>query len=145
MRIILNFAKGYTEMTGGYNTESKKQLMALFIKNANRQFTPGEIIEELNKNGVIAGQSTIYRQIKKLCDAGLIKKYSENGTYKYQYKGKECECDNHMHLKCTSCEKVFHIECCTNELVSRIYKSHGFKVDSGSTILYGTCSACSKT
>lgn len=131
-------------MSTGYNTESKKQLLDFFIKNANRQFTPSEIIYELGKTGAIVGTSTIYRQIKKLCDTGILKKYSEDGTYKYQYTGKSNECDNHMHLKCTNCEKIFHIECCTNELVLQIYKSHGFKVDSGSTILYGTCSACTK-
>ena len=60
----------------------------------------------------------------------------------YQYIG-ETDCRQHFHLKCLSCGKLTHLRCgMSQELLAHIREEHGFRVDSGRSILYGLCREC---
>ena len=85
--------------------------------------------------------------LKKLCASGEVRKFTggDGDSACYQYAGKNAECREHYHLKCTECGKLIHAECkFLSELSAHIYNEHGFKVDGSRTVLYGVCGDCLK-
>ena len=105
----------------------------ILLENKERHLTADEIFEKLRKSGESVGKTTIYRHLEKLCASC------------YQYAGKNAECREHYHLKCTECGKLIHAECkFLSELSAHIYNEHGFKVDGSRTVLYGVCGDCLK-
>ena len=89
-------------------------------------------------------KSTLYRHLSELCREGSVRKYRSDtqSAYVYQYVG-QGDCCHHFHLKCVECGALVHLECAVSEaLLSHIRSDHGFRVDSGRSILYGMCEAC---
>ena len=132
-------------MAGTYKTAGRQRLLAFFHSHPDRQFTADELAFEINRaqdgNG---SKSTLYRHLSELCREGTVRKYRSDtqSAYVYQYVGNG-DCCHHFHLKCLSCGALIHLECTVSqELLSHIRSDHSFEVDSGRSILYGTCKAC---
>ena len=50
----------------------------------------------------------------------------------------------YFHCKCKDCGKLIHVRCSKlSAMQSHLLSSHGFKIDSHRTVLYGTCGECS--
>ena len=132
--------------TSTYTTKQKKLILEIFENNQNKHFTIDEIASVLSQNGTPVGTTTIYRQTQRLLDEGLIRKYSlgTNDKACFQYVS-YISCSEHFHLKCTSCQKLFHASCSYLDNISRhIFEHHAFSVDNTRTVFYGTCKACQK-
>lgn len=140
---------------GSYQTKAKMNVLCVFKSHPNRQFTIEQVIEAIcskkddvkgNKNGEkIPGISTIYRITSNLCKEGLLKRFrsENNNNYLYQYIDDSRGCSEHLHLKCTECEKIYHLECSMSEkLLMHILDEHGFSIDSGRCMLLGKCIDC---
>lgn len=130
-----------------YNTAAKSMVLSFFKANRDQHFTTEQVIKALRGTaGANApGSSTIYRVISRICDEGLIRRFSdeENANYLYQYMGNDSDCAEHFHLKCLNCGTLAHLECdMSKELMLHIFGEHGFKIDSGRSILYGKCAKC---
>lgn len=75
---------------------------------------------------------------------GIIQKYAkENGReFVYQYIDRE-KCAWHLHLKCTNCGKIIHLDDeATDNVRSMLKVKNNFSINEHKTILYGLCSAC---
>ncbi len=129
-------------MAKNYNTEGKTRLVNFLKSNPEAHFSVEDICISLNGN--LSKRSSVYRNLSLLCDDGSVKKFHGESGYVYQFvAGRDCA--SHFHLKCTSCERIFHLECEKgSELTRHIMSHHGFSVDSGKSILYGLCSACAE-
>lgn len=131
----------------GYNTRQKENLLAFLVRSKDRHINVQEISAYLAAEGTPMGTATIYRQLDKLVELGIVRKYildSKTGAC-YQYIENENGCHEHYHLKCTVCGKLFHTDCGHLSGVSRhICEHHGFTVDSSQTVFYGKCAECSK-
>ena len=131
-----------------YNTEQKKLLEEFMTKNRDRSFTIDEIIEGLRdmrgESEILPGRSTVYRLIGRLAEEGKLRKFVKADSRKASYQlmvGQHCDC--HLHLKCTDCGKLFHMdEDVSDELVSLIRACNSFSVDEEESVLYGKCSSC---
>ena len=131
-----------------YNTEQKKLLEDFMTKNKDNSFTIDEIIERLDERHgetvAVPGRSTVYRLINRLTEEGKLRKFVKPNSRKASYQlvaGHHCDC--HLHLKCTDCGKLFHMdETVSDELVRRISICNNFSVDEGETVLFGKCSLC---
>lgn len=135
-------------MASVYKTAGRQRLLEFLEKCPDRHFTADELESELNREGCGAGssKSTLYRHLSELCGAGTVRKYRSDvqSAYVYQYVG-QGDCRHHFHLKCVSCGTLVHLECtASEEWLAHIQSDHHFKVDSGRSILYGLCEACSK-
>ena len=137
-------------MAGTYKTEGRKRLLEFLESHPDRQFPVGELAEELERfcGAELRGscKSSLYRHLSELCDEGTVRKYRNEtqSAYVYQYVGRG-DCCYHFHLKCLSCGALIHLECAVSqELLSHIRSDHGFRVDSGRSILYGICEGCAK-
>ena len=131
----------------GYNTKQKEKLLDYLIKNKEKHTNVQEISACLNAEGTPVGVATIYRQLDKLVDKGIVRKYAFDGKTCacYQYIDSERGCHNHFHLKCLSCGRLIHLDCDhLAEISDHIAKEHGFQIDSSQTVFYGICSDCSK-
>lgn len=116
--------------------------MTYCSKTRSRHLTADEIFEKLRKSGESVGKTTIYRHLEKLCASGEVRKFTggDGDSACYQYAGKNAECREHYHLKCTECGKLHTRRMQIFERLSaHIYNEHGFKVDGSRTVLYGVC------
>ncbi len=132
-----------------YQTEQKKELVRFLKKHSNQAFTIDQICKEMAGDSACIcppGRSTVYRLIPKLLSENLIKQFkpSKGGKTVYQIIGGiDCKC--HIHLKCTSCGKIFHMSNeITESMCSLISRSNEFKINMEETVLYGICHSCAE-
>lgn len=104
------------------------------LYNAQKPMTAEEI--HLNMNG--AAVSTVYRNIEKLLDAGVITKTTipKSGGIYYELSANE-----HRHCAiCLKCHKLRYIDTCPISGAKTIIQN--FTVTSHKLELYGYCSEC---
>ena len=131
----------------GYNTKQRENLLNFLIRNKERHTNVQEISAFLAGEGSPVGTATIYRQLDKLVEQGLVRKYVLDGKSGacYQYIENSGCCREHFHLKCVSCGRLIHIDCDYLADINRhISEHHGFTVDSSQTVFYGKCAECGK-
>ena len=124
-----------------YHTQQRKILIDFLQKNRDKSFTIEEIMSSIGNSGI--SQSTAYRLITKLVQDGVVNR-SVRGTgrsFVYQYINNE-KCEGHLHMKCTGCGKVYHLDSgITSTIQNDIKSSTNFEIDSH-TVLLGKCNTC---
>ena len=130
----------------GYNTRQKEKLMDFLLTNKDKHTSVQEISAYLAAEGTPVGTATIYRQLDKLVESGIVRKFVIDGKTGacYQYIENKKECREHFHLKCLCCGKLIHLNC--DHLMGineHIAEHHGFIIDPSQTVFYGKCSDCS--
>ena len=124
-----------------YNTGKKEAITALLKNNSLKSFSLVEICDAIAQDG--KGQSTVYRLVSELVEAGAVRKISDEKTRHctYQYVG-GAECKSHLHLKCRECGRLIHLEkALSSKLLSEVYDAGGFLIESG-CMLFGKCREC---
>ncbi|MBR3446345.1 MAG: transcriptional repressor [Oscillospiraceae bacterium] len=135
---------------GGYQTRQKAVILAYLETHPERHVTAAELLHALTENGTPMGVATIYRQLEKLEQEGLVRRYSldDRGSACWQYGGEEAKagtCHSHFHLKCTECGTLIHLDCDhLHEIAHHVASDHGFCIDPSRTVFYGICEACRK-
>lgn len=127
-----------------YQTEQKEALTRFLSENAERQFTVHALTEELRKEAEI-GESTVYRLMKVLVEEGRVRRFMVDASRRvyYQYVGGGA-CVSHLHLKCISCGRLFHLDRSVSEFMQKqILATSRFMLDENKTMLFGTCHRCS--
>lgn len=124
-----------------YKTQQKLLLYNFLKTNSNSSFSIEEIAEKIP-----VGKSTIYRLISKMITENVVRKFTKPGASGFFYQFINCDkrC-SHLHLKCTYCGKIFHLNNKTSQnILSFIMQDNAFSVDQNETILMGKCSKCNK-
>ena len=127
-----------------YNTEQRAALLSFLTENPDKTFSAKEIAQALAGKNI--SKSSVYRNLAELEAEQKIKRVTKAGSKEsfYQFFDNS-ECKNHIHLSCTKCGKIFHLESKqTEKLVSEVEKADGFEISRSETTLYGTCRECSK-
>lgn len=130
-----------------YQTAQSRRILALLQENKTRHLTAEEVYLLLKEKGETVGQTTVYRQLERLCEQGAVRKFAgaDGGSACFQFTENGTVCKAHYHLKCTACGKLLHAQCeFLNELSDHIRAEHGFAVDGSRTVLYGLCADCAK-
>ncbi len=90
--------------SGLRSTNARRQILTLLIEHKNHLSTD-EILMELSKQSHRSGAATIYQNLVKLVDAGLLVRFTDaNGIIRY-----DSNFIPHHHLFCTRCGKVIDI------------------------------------
>ena len=121
----------------------RKLLIDFFKQHCDEQLTVKEIAGFADIHDKISLRA-LYRNIDKMLLEGIIQKYAkENGReFVYQYIDRE-KCAWHLHLKCTNCGKIIHLDDeATDNVRSMLKVKNNFSINEHKTILYGLCSAC---
>lgn len=124
-----------------YNTHQRKALIDFLQSNCEKAFTIEEIVSGMNENEI--SQSTAYRLMTKLVEEGLVHRTVKGNSrsFVYQFINNE-KCEGHLHIKCTDCGKVYHLDHDVSALIqSDIKKNTAFEIDSH-TVLLGKCGSC---
>ena len=131
----------------GYNTKAKEFVTGILKKNKERTLSAAEIYSFAKRSDAGICESTVYRMLSRMEKDGKIIKYvsEKGGSAVYQFVGDSGHCKGHLHLKCTSCGAVYHLDChFMEELSSHLDSEHGFKLSCEGSILYGTFRKCIK-
>jgi Fur family ferric uptake transcriptional regulator len=125
-----------------YNTKNR-EIIKNEIINISNGFSIKELKELLDSKKYKIGLTTIYRTMDLLENDGIVKKYfDENNIAHYKYVN-DCSSERHFYLKCSKCERIYHIDCsCIDDLSRHILAMHKFSIDTRNIILSGICNNC---
>lgn len=126
-----------------YKTKQQEAVLAFFQAGQERCFTAEEAYAHLGESGMDVGKTTVYRAITRLCEEGVLRRYTpaESGDAAF-YQYNSCK-DNHLHIRCRVCGELAHMDCEAVEGFCRhIASHHGFQLDEGQTVLVGLCGRC---
>jgi Fur family ferric uptake transcriptional regulator len=126
-----------------YSTEQRKLLLSFLKNHCDAQFTVEEIAAQLH-GGCSISVSSVYRNIDRLVTDGSVRRFAREGgrgsLYQY-FDGQECA--GHLHLKCTKCGQIFHLDDEAAAIVlAAALEKNDFSVDESKTVLYGLCKSC---
>lgn len=128
-----------------YHTAQKTLLIDFLRENADRAFTVEELAAQLHGEHA-PGKSTLYRLLPQLVEQGEVKRFTKEGSRKALFQAVGCEHhQTHLHLKCTDCGKLLHLDDDASTLVLRnVLRNSHFAVDEKQTVLFGKCGTCRK-
>ena len=125
-----------------YNTAQRDILLKLLEQYAGKALSIGEILKLLEKTPDAPGKSTVYRLISSFEKEGLVLRHALSKGRGYAYTLSRDNCNEHLHLKCSSCQKIEHLGDDETKMIERNLSSVGFKLLSGSTTIVGICKQC---
>ena len=124
-------------MAKEYNSKGKNEVIAYLKAHNEHRLTVAEILDGLKEEGISINRSTIYRNLDKLVESGDIL------AFKGKDSGEHKECNEHLHLQCNSCGKIFHLEHgFVDDFMERLRKECKVELDVSKTMLVGTCEEC---
>jgi Fe2+ or Zn2+ uptake regulation protein len=125
-----------------YKTQTRQMILDYMVENPDRIFKASEIAESLPQVSL----STIYRNLSRLQEAGMVQIVGaeKNSELQYRYTGPG-RCDEKMHLVCKGCGKFLHLGGpALKMLIFSVQRMNGFVLDQQQSVLLGLCSACSR-
>ena len=128
-----------------YATEKRAKILEYLKAHQDEDVSVKEIELYLQKREIAVNVTTIYRYLDKLEQEGQVLKHmAENGnTASFQYINPEHACHNHLHMKCSGCGRIFHMDCSfMDEFQRHIYEHHHFTLECRTSMLYGLCENC---
>ncbi|MGN1134936.1 MAG: Fur family transcriptional regulator [Oscillospiraceae bacterium] len=128
---------------GKYQTDKRKMLTAFLENNPDRHFSAKQIAESIDGISL----SAVYRNLSVLEAEEKIVRLTADGSREIYYQYVDTDrCRNAVHLVCTVCGKIFHMNSETaNKIKSAVLQSEEFIIDTSETIFYGKCGECTKS
>ena len=131
----------YLQSRGKRMTQQKRELLKRVFER-HEHFDAESLIEQLmavDKAGRI-GRATVYRFLKQLVEAGLLREFQLDGRSVYEH---DYGYPQHDHLYCRQCQKLYEFH--NEELVKlrdAIALENNFRVSSHRFIITGVCEEC---
>ena len=130
-----------------YNTRQHAMLIEHLKNNPGTHFTALDVCDYFRSKGESIGLSTVYRQLEKLVNEGVIGKYSTapGNPACFEYIGTESHerSDTCFHCKCEKCGSLIHLHCDElKEIQDHLLNEHHFKLNPMRTVFYGICEKC---
>ena len=127
-----------------YQTQQKKLLIEFLKKNSNNPLSIEQIVMGLQGQSS-PGKSTVYRLVNRLVEEGYVRRFSQGNNRHFVYQLLDDKgCADHMHCRCVSCCKLFHMDHKLSKTMEQMLAGSGFALDPQKTTLMGTCKGCSK-
>ncbi len=129
-----------------YKTKQSEEILAYLLTTKGNHITANDIVAHFVTQGKKISLATIYRQLERLVDGGLVNKYylAQGGGAQFEYVDRETLCAPLcFHCKCQKCGTLIHLKCDSLERIqSHLQVGHGFTLDPIHTVFYGTCKDC---
>ncbi len=130
-----------------YKTKQRDALLSYLFTVPGTHVTAADICSHFRECGNPIGVSTVYRQLEKLVDEGLVNKYNiDSGSPAcFEFIGSsEHNTDGIcFHCKCEKCGRLIHLHCDSLAAIgSHLVSTHGFQLDPMRTVFYGLCAEC---
>lgn len=127
----------------GYKITSQRKAVLSVIAHSHDHLTPAAIYERVHQQYPGIGLVTVYRTLELLSQLGLICEVhaGDNGR-SYLLRR---PVGHHHHLICSSCSKVVDFaDCDLAQMMDRVSRKTGFKIDSHLVEFLGQCRDCLK-
>lgn len=130
-----------------YHTHQRKELLAYLESAQGKHVTVQDVCAHLKEQGQKIGTTTVYRQLERMVDEGLVSKYMIDTMTPacFEYVGKESHADEKLcfHCKCDKCGRLIHMHCDElNTIGTHLQAHHGFLLNPMRTVFYGICEDC---
>lgn len=127
-----------------YRTKSRDDIMAYVEQNKEKRFSASDVYAHLREKGNKVNLTTVYRNLEKMTEAGQLLRlgYAKDGSALYQYLLPNSSCYEHLHIQCSNCGKVFHLDDEFMSLIEEYFQKHDFSLIAQESVLIGICSEC---
>ena len=110
------------------------------VKHIHSHPTADEVYKAVLEENPTIGRATVYRNLNKLCEEGVLKKREIPNDADHF----DMNCSNHYHGKCVKCGKIFDIEMdYIPEIEKYLNKETDFKIAEYDITFKGYCKDCS--
>lgn len=142
---LLREVRGRLALADQRMTRGRRALLELFLR-AKRPLAASELIDAAA--GAVP-QSSLYRSLAVLCDAGVLRRLNfDEGFVRYELDHDMTE--HHHHLVCSRCNAVVDldertlatVEAALEKAEAAIRRSRGFTVEEHQLDLRGFCRTC---
>lgn len=128
---------------GKRNTAPRRKILDQ-VFSRHEHFDADWLIAQLGNTsrGDSAGRATVYRTLRELVEAGLLREMQLGGRTVYEH---DYGYPQHDHLYCQKCHKL--IEFSSDELRrirDEVAREHRFRAQSHRLIVTGVCAECSR-
>lgn len=127
-----------------YRTKYKDLILEYMKENQDHKIYVQDVYKALTEKGINVNLVTVYRNLDKLSQLGMIQKHilSQEDSACYQYTQNH-SCNDHLHLICKKCGKIYHLDCSLMDtILSHLLEEHGFMLDCKDSTLVGLCKEC---
>ena len=123
------------------NTRQLEIILEVMNKKENMFHpTAGEIVELVLKHDPSIGQATVYRNINKLVNDGMLIKIPTEDNFRY-----DVTINDHIHLTCLKCHKVFDLfDEDYQKNIKKLENKNNLIITSSNLVLKGYCTTCNK-
>ncbi len=128
-----------------YRTKCRTYILEYLQNHKEKRFSASDIFTYLEQNGKKVDLATVYRNMEKMTENGVLLKYktADGESSVYQYVEPHANCMEHLHMQCSNCGKIIHLECeFMNEITNHLLKNHGFLLECKNSVLFGLCENC---
>ena len=126
----------------GKRVTQQRKIIVEHVFRKHEHFDAEALIDEVARleSSPKVSRPTVYRTLRELVDAGLLRQMSLSGRAVYEH---DYGYPQHDHLHCQTCDKL--IEFRSQELQQirdSVAQEHGFRVTGHRFIVVGTCRDC---
>ncbi|MBE5959423.1 MAG: transcriptional repressor [Lachnospiraceae bacterium] len=130
-----------------YKTKQQSEIIKYLETMPGVHFTVKSLVEHFEKEGSSLGMTTAYRQLEKMVDDGVVKKYVFDGNspacFEYAPEGVKKEGEVQFHCKCEKCGTIIHLHCEDLSFIEKhLLEHHSFLLNPMRTVFYGLCEKC---
>ena len=126
--------------TQRFTTQQRDMVQYIFSKH--NHFDADELIDEMKRESFRVSRPTVYRTLKKLVDAGLLRKINLGTRTVYEHDYGYAQ---HDHLYCEQCGTMIEFQDPQIEqLVRDVCQQHQFQFMGHSFIIRGVCATCNQ-
>ncbi len=116
--------------------------MIRYIFSHHDHFDADQLEKEMQEKGLNISRATVYRTLKKLVEAGLLRELSVGNRTHYEH---DYGYHKHDHMHCEKCNAIieFH-DPILEELIKKVSRQHNFQVKGHNFVVHGICSRCNQ-
>ena len=107
-----------------YQTKQQQAVLRCLQERAEECLSAADLSEDLRQSGLTVGLATVYRQLDKLTQQGLVHKVTTEEGALYQF----CPQAGHPHdcflLRCEGCGRMVHLDCAHLRVLARTFCKH---------------------
>ncbi|MDD5021965.1 MAG: transcriptional repressor [Endomicrobiaceae bacterium] len=119
----------------------QKELIFETVRQMKNHPTAEQLCQEIQKRHPTISKATVYRNLRQLSKIGKIKHIEmPDSADRFDHFT-----DNHYHIKCNICERVFDVDMPYFDKIAEMIKDNkGFKIETHDLVFKGVCRDCKK-